>query len=129
MLYSDIKLCCNSMLSIYAILFLIKKDEYYIEQMNEIGKEMSNYLNSILERVKSKIDHIALKSKSNFNSTELANIAFQNNRKLDLEINFSLSREEISKFSSSFFRLNNQNKSLEIKAVLEDGLIKEAVLV
>lgn len=122
--YEELKLCCNAILSIYAIFFLSSKDTKNLSKMNDIKDEINDFLTQIGKDIEKNLQKKLNNSKStfNFNSTDLANIALIQNRKFDFERNFSYSMDKMHKFSDSFL----ENKSMEIYVSLENKQIKEA---
>lgn len=124
--YEELKLCCNAILSIYAIFFLSSKDTKNLSKMNDIKAEINDFLTQIGKDIENHLQKKQDDSKSifNFNSTDLAHIAFIQNRKFDFERNLSYSMDKMHKFSDSFL----DNKSMEIYISLENEQIKEAYL-
>lgn len=122
--YEELKLCCNAILSIYAIFFLSSKEQKNLSKMKDIKLETSSFLTEIVNDVKNSLDRKLKESESifNLNSTDLANRAFVYNRKFDFDANLSNSLDKIEKFSSSFL----EDKSVDIYVSLENGQIKEA---
>lgn len=122
--YEELKLCCNAILSIYAIFFLSSKEQRNLSKMEDIKLETSGFLTEIVNDVKNSLDRKLKESESifNFDSTDLANRAFVYNRKFNFDENLSYSLDKIQKFSSSFL----EDKSVDIYISLENGQIKEA---
>ena len=122
--YEELKLCCNAILSIYAIFFISSKEQKNLSKMEDIRLETSNFLSEIVNNLKKHLDKKLKESESilNFDSTDLANRAFVYNRKFNFDENLSHSLDKIQKFSSSFL----EDKSVDIYVSLENGKIKEA---
>lgn len=122
--YEELKLCCNAILSIYAIFFISSKEQKNLSKMEDIRLETSNFLSEIVKNLKNHLDKKLKESESilNFDSTDLANRAFVYNRKFNFDENLSHSLDKIQKFTSSFL----EDKSVDIYVSLENGQIKEA---
>ena len=122
--YEELKLCCNAILSIYAIFFISRKEQKNLSKMEDIRLETSDFLTKIANDLKHHLDKKLKESESifNFDSTDLANRAFVYNRKFNFDENLSDSLNKIQKFSSSFL----EDKSVDIYVSLENGQIKEA---
>lgn len=125
--YEELKLCCNAILSIYAIFFLSNKEQINLEKMKGIQLETNSILTERTGVITQHLDSLLKDSESifNFNSTELANRAFVYNRAFDLNSNISLSLKKMELFYNSFLI---EDKSIDIYVSLENGLIKEATL-
>lgn len=122
--YEELKLCCNAILSIYAIFFISSKEQKNLSKMEDIRLETGNFLSEIVNNLKNHLDKKLKESESilNFDSTDLANRAFVYNRKFNFDENLSHSLDKIQKFSSSFL----EDKSVDIYVSLKNGQIKEA---
>lgn len=120
-------LCCNTIIAIYAILFVQNKKQghYYIKRMTDAYEEMQGYMERISERVNKSFDLSFEQSESffNFSSTDFSNYAFVKSRKFDFN-NILYFFSKLNSFSNLFL----ENKSLEIQVELENGKIKNAYL-
>lgn len=125
--YEELKLCCNAILSIYAIFFLSNKEQINLEKMKGLQLETNSILTERTSVITQHLDSLLKESESifNFNSTELANRAFVYNRAFDLNSNISHSLKKMELFYNSFLI---EDKSIDIYVSLENGLIKEAIL-
>lgn len=120
----ELKLCCNTQIAVYSVLFMVNKEQCNLNNINYLCENIKSFLNESSRKLNEYLDNLLEKSRSifNLNSTDLSNSSFVRNRKFDFDKNISSYLKDLELFSKSLL----ESKSAKIQVELENGKIKEA---